>query len=76
MPDVILQGAGSFGYCEPSLVTFNTLISACGKAGKYTEALQVHSLARGAACQGAIASQWFPCWSGTKADAQVSAVGC
>lgn len=36
--------AGSYGYCEPSLVTFNTLISACGKAGKYEEALQVRTL--------------------------------
>ena len=43
MPDVVVEAAGSYGYCEPSLVTFNTLISACGKAGKYTEALQVPS---------------------------------
>lgn len=35
--------AGSYGYCDPSLVTFNTLISACGKAGKYEEALQVRT---------------------------------
>ena len=33
--------AGTWGYVEPSLVTFNTLISACGKAGKYAEAQQL-----------------------------------
>ncbi len=36
-----VRGAGSYGYCEPDLVTFNTLISACAKAGKYEQALQV-----------------------------------
>lgn len=35
------RGAGTWGYVEPSAVTFNTLISACGKAGKYDEALQL-----------------------------------
>lgn len=35
------HGAGSYGYCEPTLVTFNTLISACAKAGKHQPALQV-----------------------------------
>ena len=40
-PDVACYGAGSYGYCEPTLVTFNTLISACAKAGKHQPALQV-----------------------------------
>ena len=39
--DVACCGAGSYGYCEPDLVTFNTLISACAKAGKHQPALQV-----------------------------------
>jgi pentatricopeptide repeat protein len=33
--------AETYGYVEPSAVTYNTLISACGKAGKYSEALEV-----------------------------------
>lgn len=35
--------AGTFGLVEPSLVTFNTLISACGKAGQFAEALELHA---------------------------------
>jgi pentatricopeptide repeat protein len=34
--------AETYGYVKPSLVTFNTLISACGKAGKYSEALDLY----------------------------------
>ncbi len=39
---------GTYGYVEPSLVTFNTLISACGKAGKYPEALALWAKMRAA----------------------------
>lgn len=40
--------AETYGYVEPSAVTYNTLISACGKAGKYEEALEVAAAMRSA----------------------------
>jgi pentatricopeptide repeat domain-containing protein 1 len=45
-PEQILDAvllSDTYGYVEPSLVTFNTLISACGKAGQFSEALELHA---------------------------------